>query len=318
MPRQQPRPSFASVPANGWQRMPLPDETGLCHADRCQLEPGLALVHSDYQPQRDLAEDNANLSDARVLVITFGLQGDSVYQSRDGGQLPFRGGHTTLSGFRHSIGQRRYAAGTRVAQLRLLIEETVLARYIGEQQCRDLLPADGVRQLAFGPTAGASNVHVEAVLRQRRAAPATNGFNALALQIHALSLLAEQLRTLPPQADNRATQSTGRRWPERDIAKIEQVRELMHTHMAQPLTIAWLCATAGISEFKLKEGCALLYQTSPYQLLLEIRMRHAWTLLEGGCQVAQAAWQTGYEHPSNFSATFTRFFGRAPKSVNGK
>ena len=316
MHRQLPSSRSAFAPANGWQRMPLPEVAGRCHADRCQLEPGLVLVHSDYQPQHDLAEENANLLDARVLVITFGLQGDSVYQSRDGGQLPFRGGHTTMSGFRHSIGQRRYAAGARVAQLRLLIEESVLARYLGEPRCRDLLPANGVRQLAFGPTAGASNVHIDALLRQRRAAPATAGLNTLDLQIHTLSLLAEQLRGLKPHAA--PTPTAGRRWPEREIAKIEQVRELMHTHMAQALTVSWLCATVGISEFKLKAGCALLYQRSPYQLLLEIRMRHAWTLLEGGCQVAQAAWQTGYEHPSSFSVAFTRFFGRTPKSVNSK
>ncbi|MDF3852258.1 helix-turn-helix domain-containing protein, partial [Achromobacter denitrificans] len=43
-----------------------------------------------------------------------------------------------------------------------------------------------------------------------------------------------------------------------------------------------------------------------------------WELLETGCQVAQAAYRVGYRHPANFSAAFTRFHGRAPKSVFGK
>ena len=47
-------------------------------------------------------------------------------------------------------------------------------------------------------------------------------------------------------------------------------------------------------------------------------MRRAWALLETGCQVAQAGWQVGYAHPSNFSAAFTRFYGRSPKSVFGR
>ena len=34
-----------------------------------------------------------------------------------------------------------------------------------------------------------------------------------------------------------------------------------------------------------------------------------------GCQVAQAGWQTGYRHPPNFSAAFSRYFGYAPKTV---
>ncbi|WP_251374031.1 hypothetical protein [Janthinobacterium sp. JC611] len=34
-----------------------------------------------------------------------------------------------------------------------------------------------------------------------------------------------------------------------------------------------------------------------------------------GCQVAQAGWQTGYRHPPDFSAAFSRYFGYAPKTV---
>ena len=44
-------------------------------------------------------------------------------------------------------------------------------------------------------------------------------------------------------------------------------------------------------------------------------MQRAKLLLENGCQVAQAGWQTGYRHPANFSAAFSRYFGCAPKTV---
>ena len=35
-------------------------------------------------------------------------------------------------------------------------------------------------------------------------------------------------------------------------------------------------------------------------------------------QAAQAAYQVGYKFPNNFSAAFTRLFGKPPKSVFGK
>ncbi|MNG39296.1 Helix-turn-helix domain protein [compost metagenome] len=53
-------------------------------------------------------------------------------------------------------------------------------------------------------------------------------------------------------------------------------------------------------------------------MLHEIRMRKAYTLLESGCQVAQAAYRVGYKFPGSFSTAFTRFFGKPPKSVFGK
>ena len=44
-------------------------------------------------------------------------------------------------------------------------------------------------------------------------------------------------------------------------------------------------------------------------------MQRAKLLLENGCQVTQAGWQTAYRHPANFSAAFSRYFGYAPKTV---
>jgi len=52
-------------------------------------------------------------------------------------------------------------------------------------------------------------------------------------------------------------------------------------------------------------------------LLLKMRIRKAYALLESGQQVAQAGWLVGYKYPNNFSATFTRYFGRSPKAVFG-
>ncbi|WP_417559700.1 helix-turn-helix domain-containing protein [Marinomonas sp.] len=44
-------------------------------------------------------------------------------------------------------------------------------------------------------------------------------------------------------------------------------------------------------------------------------MHKAWELLTSGYQVAQTAYAVGYEHPSNFSAAFNRFYGCPPKSI---
>ena len=100
-----------------------------------------------------------------------------------------------------------------------------------------------------------------------------------------------------------------------DEHKIAQARLFMIQHMSQPLSIAFICQKIGISESKLKQGFNAIYNTSPYKLLLEARMHKAWELLTSGHQVAQTAYAVGYEHPSNFSAAFNRFYGCPPKSI---
>lgn len=124
-------------------------------------------------------------------------------------------------------------------------------------------------------------------------------------------ILSRQLRDLEPApGPGRLSQA--------DIARVEAARALMSEQMDRDLTVQYLCIAVGLNEFKLKEGFRKLYGISPHRLLTALRMQRAWELLETGCQVAQAAYRVGYRHPANFSAAFTRFHGRAPKSVFGK
>jgi AraC-like DNA-binding protein len=282
----------------GWTRRQLDPGMGECRADQRQVDQGLLLVHSDYRPRRALVEPSKH-DDGGGLVITIGLEGASCYATRDGGQLRFQGGHTTMTVFRHTSGERRFEANQRAAQLRVLVDEDALARYWPEG-LTSLLPHGGARQLAHAATTAAAALHARSLLRAT---------DPLAVHIGVLSLLAEQLRGLrPPPA-------SVPRWSEADIAKLERAHALMQEQMAQDLTLDYLCAQVGLSLFKLKQGWHYRYNDSPQRTLLALRMQRGKLLLENGCQVAQAGWQTGYRHPANFSAAFSRYFGYAPKTV---
>lgn len=289
-------------PRPGWLRLALPADLGDCHADRLDLGDGLALVHSQYKPRRDLIEENAAGQGGRTLVITLALRGVSAYRGADGAGLDFRGGQTTVTAFRRHLGERHYLGGDTVSQLRLLVGEAALRRYAGAAQADALFGAGGLRRL----TQGRTSADLAAV-----AAELARGTDPLDTHIKALTLLSRQLRALAPAP-------VPGRLGEADIARLERAHALMREQMDRELTVQYLCLATGLNEFKLKQGFRALYGSSPMRLLTEMRMRRAWELLEGGCQVAQAAYQVGYRHPANFSAAFTRFHGRAPKSVFGK
>jgi len=284
--------------AAGWTRRQLDPGMGECRADQRQVDRGLLLVHSDYRPRLALVEQSKH-DDAGGLVITIGLEGASAYTARDGEQLHFRGGHTTMTVFRHTSGERRFEAGQRAAQLRVLVDEDALARYWPEGLTY-LLPNGGARQLAHAATTPTAALYARSLLRAT---------DPLAVHIGVLSLLAEQLRGLRPAP------APAPRWSEADIVKLERAYALMQEQMAQALTLDYLCAQVGLSLFKFKQGWRYRYNDSPQRTLLALRMQRAKLLLENGCQVAQAGWQTGYRHPANFSAAFSRDFGYAPKTV---
>lgn len=294
---------------SGWMRQQLPEALGECYCERLTLDNDLMVLRSRYHATRNLIEETANPHNRPMLVITFGMQGDSGYKGADGSAVAFRSGYTTITAFQQSLGERYYEAGATVSQLRVLIGERMLNTYLGEQRTHQLLGNGHVRQLAFQKTSAASASHATALTRYLN-----QGVTAkLDMHIHTLSLLSEQLKLLSPPASDKSLPMSAV-----DIEKLDRARDIMVEHMDQPLTIPYLCAAVGLNEFKLKEGMHHRFNSTPHRMLHELRMRKAYTLLESGCQVAQAAYQVGYKFPNNFSAAFSRFFGKSPKSVFGK
>ncbi len=311
-------PSSISVSpsrAPGWTRRALPAEFGDCHAECFTLGDGITLARSHYRPLRDLVEESvqADASDGgRTLVITLGLAGESGFVARGGGTtLRFGAGRTTMAAFHGSQGERRYAAGQTVRQLRLLLSGAALDRYLGPELARRLTQTDGVRALDHRASLPAS----VALARRLAQPPGPQPTDALDRHIAMLNLAALELRHLVPTP---VADAAPPRWSEDELARLERARELLSTQMDRALTVAYLSAAVGLGEHRLKQGFRAVFGASPQALLLELRMRRAWALLETGCQVAQAAWQVGYAHPPNFSTAFTRFFGRSPKSVFGR
>lgn len=288
----------------GWVRLPADGAIAGSTVERLAIEPGLSVVRSCFLPRSDVREANANPPERGTLVLTFGLDGRSIYQSAHGEHLGFAAGFTTAAAFKGSAGERRYAAGERVVQLRLLIEEQAVLQWLGRDVSMRLMPVRGVRALASTRTSAASASHAQALYRSSDA----TGLAALDCRIHALTLLAEQVRALglSPQPSVQAS-------PRRDHDRLARARDLMHAQMDRPLTVAYLSAEVGMSETRFKAGFRDAFGTSPGQMLLEIRMERAKSLLDSGSQVAQTAWQVGYAHPGNFSTAFARYFGRAPK-----
>ncbi|MBB4844248.1 AraC-like DNA-binding protein [Paucibacter oligotrophus] len=288
-----------------WERSRIPAELGIGYADRLRLDEGLTLAISRYRPQRDLLEESVIERDTPSLTVTIALAGASSYQSSAGAVLDFLAGHTTVTAARATRGLRRYRAGDDVCQLRLIVDTVALRRYSLEALA--LAPAQSAGS-ACQVFHGASKPVLSRLAQRLLQGHARPDASLLEIQIAALSLLAEQGRCMAPPAKPAA-------WRPDEYRRICAARELIHQHFDQALTVAWLCAQVGSNEFTLKQGFRELFGSTPYRMLTEVRMQAALDLLAAGERVSSVAYRTGFQHPSNFSAAFRRYFGYAPKSV---
>lgn len=308
------QPRLQCALKDGRVRLQLPGDLGNCYTESIELEPGLILSRLHYHAIRPLVEYSNGPHVGRVMVVTIGLRGESRYRGSDSSSLLFKEGYTTISTFRPLKGERHYDADTPVSQLRLVINEMALTKYAGQERAEKMLNGNGVHKLGFMKSSTATQAHAAALSRYMTSSTLTQDRtpNILNLNIHALSLLAEQLNLLLPSMPDESPHVGID-----DIQRMERAHDIMKENMHQPLTIDYLATTVGMSASKLKKGFRQLYNNTPMGVLFEMRMRKAYTFLESGKQVSQVAWSVGYKYPNNFSVAFSRYFGRSPKSVFG-
>lgn len=280
----------------------LPATVGHCHSRFSPVADGFTVVCSDYQPVRPLIEETCNPYDRPMLVLTFGLAGHSQFRGRDGSETAFTEGQLTVTSFHGSRGERRYRAGEQVSQLRLLLSADSVTHYLGSAVSDRLFATGRVVNHAFTPY-GRATLTLLDQLKQ-------GGNDALMLQINALNLLAQQRHLIEDVREKPLHP--------RDDLQLEQARDWMLAHLEQPFSLSTLAMEVGLSDYKLKQGFHQRFNTTPGQMLLQMRMEKAHRLLEQGYQVAQAGWQVGYRHANNFSVAFYRYFGRQASEVMGK
>ena len=269
------------------------------------IEDDLLLLRLDASHSGTGVQRTCELLGGPLLCLTFLEQGHVQYADRKGRCWRFEAGQSIAQLLHAPQQASRFRFGRGACGLHLLVGERTLRRYLGDQQAWRLLNCQGEAPLLQHATSRDACSHVQALatrLAQGQCAP-------LDIHMHVLNLLSHPLRQLA--VSSQATPLL----PAAQVKRLEHARQLLHDELDQPLTVALLCRRVGLSAAKLKQGFHALFDTTPYRMLLELRMRRALVLLQEGCQVAQVAYRVGYSHPSNFSAAFSGYFGFAPKEV---
>ena len=274
------------------------------------MDQGLNYIETKYSPSRDLSLTSQNAFNEPRLVVTLGLKGCSRFAADKGDDVLFNEGDTTITSFNSSIGDRQYKADKELQQLRFSLSKSCLSKYFGEKYSIELFKKKSVHTLSYQPISPQGLMAVQQLLtcnvpRETR---------LIYMHGQALSVLAYELSHL---FENKAVDKSNFNKKEKEIAK--SARDILFTEFKNPPSVNELAKRAGTNQLKLKKLFHHFFNTTPYGLLLKIRMNTAYQLLESTqCHVSVAADYVGYQHASNFSAAFMKFYGISPKYVSRK
>lgn len=101
-----------------------------------------------------------------------------------------------------------------------------------------------------------------------------------------------------------------------DIHKLEHAKYIIETNLEAPLTIKELAKRTGLNTLKLKTGFRVVFETTVFGHLSEMRMSKAHQLLlQGDHSIAEVSIMVGYKNPQHFSAAFKKRYGLLPKHI---
>lgn len=101
-----------------------------------------------------------------------------------------------------------------------------------------------------------------------------------------------------------------------DINAIKQARDILLQSVHAPPSIAALSRQVGVNQFKLKKGFRELFNTTPYAIVREERMKVAKDLLATrDYKVAEVARLVGVKSQAHFTRAFYKHHGVRPKDI---
>jgi len=285
----------------------LPNDLGVGHSNIFQVDEGLSYINTHYVPSKDISILSQRNDRNAKLVLTLGIDGSSCFAGQDGSDVVFKKGYSTVTCFNSSHGERQYEEGLAIHQLRLTLNKSWLDRYIGSENSDLIFANSNIQVLSHKPTAQQSLLIAQQLLTTENPAP----MRQLYMHTQVMNLLMKELACLfqryPAKCltDNQA-----------DMQLANAARYILLTEFKSPPSVEKLAKQIGTNSFKLKKIFHQYFETTPYGLLLEVRMQKAAQLLQSThCNVSVAAYFVGYSHASNFSSAFVKFYGVSPKEV---
>lgn len=286
----------------------LPDDVGACRSKMFSLDADLNYIETYYKPNRHLAMPSRIPQQTPRMVLTLALSGRSGFQSNNGNSIEFKSGYSTITTFNASEGSRHYQGDQAVSQLRFSMTQAWLEKYFGEGAFADSFKPNAVQVVSQRPSTATSLLAARGLLQNSLPANAQGLFR----QGQAMAIIANELGQV---FDHTQTQSARLSVQEKRLT--DMARDILAAEYKNPPSVAELSRRVGTNPFKLKQLFHRQFNTTPYGLLLDIRMEQAYRLLANRhYPVNMAAEAVGYQHAGNFSTAFAKYFGFPPGQLS--
>lgn len=157
------------------------------------------------------------------------------------------------------------------------------------------------------------NPQVQLLLNNIYNNPFTNQLDKLYAQSKILELIYLEFQS---HIDIEPTKNNKLKLDQYDIEAIKKAKEILIQNMQNPPSIVELSHMVRINEFKLKVGFKIVFNDTPYNILLHHKLEYASELLKNSDMSAgEVARLSGYKSLSSFTKAFIKKHGVRPIDI---
>lgn len=290
-------------------RQNLPEAIGNCSTRLFSLDQDFNFIETHYTPNRNLAILSRIPQQEPRIVLTLSLTGQSCFRGQHGYEIKFKAGYSTITTFNFSEGSRLYQANHSISQLRFSMTQRWLENYFGEGTFANYFKESSLQVLSHQPSTPSALLAGHNLVCNTLASQAQPLFR----KGQAMSIVASELGQL--LSNNQRIEQ----FSSRDKQIAEWARDILVSEFKHPPSVIELSKRVGTNPFKLKQLFHSYFNTTPYGFVLDIKMQKANQLLSTSrLPINRVAEAIGYQHASNFSTAFLKYFGFPPKQISGK
>lgn len=223
--------------------------------------------------------------------------------------------NTTISYMKNETGCINVDSNSHIKTIAIEIKESFLLSNILEKDIDSLFLNNYNNSFAKCLKSKETNVYTKICAKELFDSPYHGKLNQIYLQSKVFEILFFEFKDLNTNNEKSLNISSAI-FSNYDIEALHHAKDILLQNIQNPPSIVDLSKLVHINEFKLKIGFKKLFNSTPYNLLLEYRMQEAKILLEtSDLNINEISHVIGYKFSQNFSKAFVLRFVVRPKDL---
>jgi len=298
---------------NEKQSIVFPKEAGVLKTDSFKIDENIIIHRNSFEIYRDTSIEYDFILNG--VTINIALEADFSFQSSISNfSNTQKSNNTIMSIVKKEKGDAKYKANTKLKNIIIFVKQDFLKKILKDSyKIEDIINHLNSEKLSLAIKSKATNIKTKLCAYEIYNVNCETTLDNIFIQSKVLEILSYEFGEFINDTKIKPETIS---YSDYDLKALDNAKKILIKNIKNPPSIIELSRQVKLNEFKLKHGFKKIFNTTPYNFLLEYKLHEAKQMLESGdMNVSEVAFEVGYKQVHGFSNAFYKRFGIRPKEL---